>query len=83
MGFRWACGGLWVLPIMFVLGAIFAFLFVLLVFYLARSFYRTEIAPRKPIPETPLAVAQRRYASGELSGEEFEKIKQGLLAGGS
>lgn len=81
---KWEHGGpLWVLPIMLVLGAIFVFLFVLVVFLLVRSFYRTEIAPRKPVPETPLGVAQRRYASGEISGEEFEKIKQDLLTGGS
>lgn len=81
---EWGHGGpLWVLPIMLVLGAIFVFLFVLVVFLLVRSFYRTEIAPRKPVPETPLGVAQRRYASGEISGEEFEKIKQDLLIGGS
>jgi len=79
----WGRGGgpLWVLPIMAVLGAIFVFLFVLVVFLLVRYFYRTEIAPRKPLPETPLGVAQRRYASGEISGEEFEKIKQALLTG--
>jgi len=82
---EWGHGGppLWMLPIMAFLGAIFVFLFVLVVFWLVRYFYRTEIAPRKPVPETPLGVAQRRYASGEITGEEFEKIKQDLLTGGS
>lgn len=77
---------LWVLPILLVLGALFAFLFVFVVFLLVRSFYRTEIAPRKPVPgtppatsqETPLEILQRRYAAGDISGEEFEKVKQAL-----
>jgi len=82
---EWGHGGppLWMLPIMAFLGAIFVFLFVLVVFLLVRYFYRTEIAPRKPLPETPLGIAQRRCASGEISAEELEKIKQVLLAGGS
>jgi putative membrane protein len=71
-------GPLWVLPILLILGAIFAFLFVVLVFLLVRSFYRSEIAPRKPVPGTPLEILQRRYAAGEISSEEFEKIKQDL-----
>ncbi len=28
--------------------------------------------------ETPLEIAKRRYAKGEISGEEFEVIKQQL-----
>ena len=28
--------------------------------------------------ETPLAIAQRRYASGELSREEFQRIRDDL-----
>ena len=56
---EWGRGGpLWMLPIMAFLGAIFVFLFVLVVFFLVRYFYRTEIAPRKPVPETPLGIAQ-------------------------
>ena len=74
-------GPLWMLPIMAVLGAAFVFLFVWVVFWLVRYFYRTEIAPRKPVSATPLGIAQRRYASGEISGEEFEKIRQALLTG--
>lgn len=69
------------LPIMFVLGLGFVALFVWVVFLVVRYFYRTEVVPKKYAPETPLGVAQRRYASGEISGEEFEKIKQALLTG--
>ena len=28
---------------------------------------------------TPLELAQRRYAMGEISREEFEQVRQGLL----
>jgi len=78
----WGHGGpLWVLPLLLVLAAIFVFLFVLVVFLLVRSFYRSEIAPRKSITGTPLEIVQRRYAAGEISSEEFEKIKQDLREG--
>jgi putative membrane protein len=68
----------WMLPVMMFLGAIFVFLFVLVLFLLVRYFYRTEIAPRKSVPLTPLEILQRRYAAGEISSEDFEKIKRGL-----
>jgi len=71
-------GPLWMIPIMFILGLIFVGLFLWVVFLMVRYFYRSEIVPRKPVPDTPLAVAQRRYASGEISGEEFEKIRKAL-----
>jgi putative membrane protein len=71
-------GHLWVLPILLVIGAIFVFLFLYVVFLLVRSFYRSEIAPRKPLSSTPLEILKRRYAAGEISSEEFEKIKQDL-----
>jgi uncharacterized membrane protein len=74
-------GPLWMLPIMFVLGLIFVGLFLWVVFLLVRYFYRSEIVPRKYAVGTPLDIAQRRYASGEISGEEFEKIRQALLTG--
>jgi uncharacterized membrane protein len=69
---------LWMMPIMAVFGVIFVVLFVLFVFWLVRYFYRTEIVPRKPVPETPLGIAQLRYAAGEISAEEFDNIKQRL-----
>jgi len=30
--------------------------------------------------ETPLDIAKRRYASGEIDGEEFQRIKQSLMS---
>lgn len=37
----------------------------------------TGDAPPTPT-EAPLDIARRRYASGELSGEEFEQIRRDL-----
>ena len=55
-------GPLWMIPIMFILGLIFVGLFLWVVFLMVRYFYRSEIVPRKPVPDTPLGAAQRRYA---------------------
>jgi putative membrane protein len=48
---------------------------VLLVSHLVR---KDETPARRE--ETPLEIAKRRYASGEIDGEEFERIKQSLLS---
>ena len=71
-------GPLWLLPIMFVVGLIFVGLFIWVVFLVVRYFYRSEVVPRMPVPETPLGMAQRRYAAGEISEEQFEKIRKSL-----
>jgi putative membrane protein len=71
-------GQLWVIPVVLIVGAILAFLFIVVVFLLVRSFYRSEIAPRKPLQATSLEILKHRYAAGEISSEEFEKIKQDL-----
>ena len=44
---------------------------------------RAEPPPREdgaPHPETPLEVAQRRYAAGEISRNEFQRIREDLGA---
>ena len=33
---------------------------------------------QKPAQESPLDIARRRYASGEISAEEFERLKKDL-----
>lgn len=78
-----ACGAsgrppLWMIPIMFILGLAFVGLFLWAVYMMIRHFYRFEIVPRKYPAGDALAIAQRRYASGEISGDEFEKIKQAI-----
>jgi putative membrane protein len=71
-------GPLWIMPIMGFLMIVVAVLFILFIYWLVRTFYRTEMVPRKPVPETPLMVAERRYAAGEITAEDFDKIKQRL-----
>jgi putative membrane protein len=39
---------------------------------------RSQPAERHPGPETPLAIAQRRYASGEIGRDEYERIREDL-----
>ena len=71
-------GPLWMMPIMFVVGLIFLALFLWVVYMMVRYFYRTEVVPRKYGAGTPIEVAQRRFAAGEITGEEFDAIKQRL-----
>ena len=44
---------------------------LLVIIWLIKVMFPTE-------KETPLEIAKRRYAKGEISGEEFEVIKQQL-----
>jgi putative membrane protein len=64
-------GGIWmVLFGVLILGGL-----ALLVTYLAR---RDETPARKD--ETSLEILKRRYASGEIDHEEFERMKELLLS---
>jgi putative membrane protein len=74
-------GGLgWIAMLLFwllVLGGL-----AVLVIYLVRR-GRTSVRQDEmlgPKTETPLDIAKRRYASGEIDGDEFERIKQSLMS---
>lgn len=62
-----------------VLWLLFIFAVVFLVARLStgsgQQRHPTEQAPQR---ETPLDIARRRYASGEISREEFEQIRRDL-----
>ena len=76
-GFRQPFGmhmfGGWIVMVLFwvlILGGL-----ALLVSHLVR---KEETPARKE--EMPLEIAKRRYASGEIDREEFDRIKQSLLS---
>lgn len=60
-----------------ILGAVFWLTVILGIVYLAATFSRRGEAPPRPV-ETPLDIARRRYARGEISQEEFERIRKQL-----
>ena len=70
MGWWMLIGGLWML---FFWGAI-----ILLIVWGIRAL--TGRAPEPPKPEDPLAIAQIRYARGEITNEEFERIKAAVTS---
>lgn len=73
-------GGMWIFPLIF-LTVIIIFVFVILNRGgFGRPWNRYD---RNQYPggekETPLDILKKRYAGGEISKEEFEKIKKDLL----
>ncbi|NOX85308.1 MAG: SHOCT domain-containing protein [Chlorobi bacterium] len=73
-------GGMWIFPLIF-LTVIIIFVFILLNrggFGPPWSRYdRDSYGNRNE--ETPLEILKKRYARGEISKEEFEKIKKDIL----
>ncbi len=70
-------GWAWVwMTLMMVGGAV---LLVVLVYVLLRGTQgRQEHPLGKPPAESPLDIAKRRYAAGEISEEEFKRLKEHL-----
>ena len=54
----------------------------LLMYAFAQAFGRDEprstVTPVTPTAEPPLEIARRRYAAGELSEEDFNRIRENL-----
>ena len=55
-------------------GGLFMLLLVVLVFVLAGRVYRRSSSAS----ESPLDILKRRYAQGEITREDFERMKQDL-----
>lgn len=77
----WFCefwmGGLWILPVLIMLVGIFV---------CARTFLAGNGRPPFCGPrqwnrhdESAMEIAKRRYAAGEITGEEFEEIKKTVV----
>lgn len=72
---HWEEGGWFWMTLMMVFWALVA---IVVVFFLARAFSSQGGGEGRKEGETPLEIAKRRYAAGEITREEFERIKQDL-----
>jgi putative membrane protein len=70
-------GGWFWMMLMMIIGTIIV---VLIVYLLIKSFYHGEITTRTGVPESPMDIAKRRYAGGEITREQFDNIKNDLKA---
>lgn len=66
-------GGFWGMPLMMILSLIFWIAIILLVVYIAKSFFKGQGKDEK---EELLNTLKRRLANGEITQEEFEKMKR-------
>ncbi|MBP1763685.1 MAG: hypothetical protein H6Q65_743 [Firmicutes bacterium] len=75
MGYGMMDGG-WFLGGMFML--LFWVVLILGVFYLVRMLIAQAKPSASKTEDTALEILQKRYARGEISHEEFEKMKKNL-----
>jgi uncharacterized membrane protein len=78
-GGDWNTGGWFWMALMMIGGGI---LIVVVIYLLLRSSHWYGQA-RSFYGESALDIAKRRYAAGEITAEEFEKIKRDIEGGGS
>jgi putative membrane protein len=74
----WNGGGWFWMALMMIFGAV---VIVVVVFLLLRPFYENR-GGSSQTTESPLDIAKRRYAAGEITAEEYEKIKRNIEGGG-
>ncbi len=67
----WGWGG------MFMVGIV-GLILVLAVFYLVFQHPRSSTEQRDRVSDTPFEVLQKRYARGEISREEYQRMKEDL-----
>jgi len=70
----WNSGGWLWMALMMIIAAV---VIVVVVFLLVRPFYENRTGFNQ-LTESPLDIAKRRYAAGEITPEEFEKIKKDI-----
>ena len=59
-------------------GGVFWLLFIGALVYLFASVFDRRTGTQPGRPETPLEIAQRRFAAGEISHEEYERMRDTL-----
>jgi putative membrane protein len=70
----WNGGGWLWMPFMMIFAAV---VIVAVVFLLVRPFYENRTGSNH-LTESPLDIAKRRYAAGEITAEEYENIKRNI-----
>ena len=72
-GHDWGFGGMWLFP-----GLIWILVIVAIV-YLVRGLFVQNNSVNKSGPgDSPLTILQRRYASGEIDKETYDRMKKDL-----
>ncbi len=72
---EWGEWGWFWMVIMMIAGAI---LVAVVIYLLAKSFYQRGPNGNVTGLESPLDIARRRYASGEIDSEQYERIKRDI-----
>lgn len=72
---HWDAWGWFWMALIMIFGVIIV---VLLIFLITRTAFRSGDGDGRAEGETPLEIANRRYAADEISQEEFENIKRDL-----
>jgi len=75
---RWGTGGWIWMGLMMLVGAVLMIAVVYLILKGSSSLGSGAAHAAHWHGETPLEIARRRYASGEITAEEFERIKKDL-----
>lgn len=73
-------GGMWIFPLIMIIVMLFM-VFIIFGRGNCRSCWNkpNENYFQNNLKETPFDILKKRYASGEISKEEFDKIKKDLL----
>ncbi len=72
---EWGEWGWFWMVIMMIAGAI---LVAVVIYLLAKSFYRRGPDGKATRSESPLDIAKHRYASGEIDSEQYERIRRDI-----
>ncbi len=71
-------GWLWWLPMGLMMLLFWGLVIVALILLVRWLWTQGQVRAGAPSVETPLDVLKRRYARGEITKEEFERIKQDI-----